>query len=405
MTRLRDRRPRGGSGFALVLLLSLHAAVAGAQRDARRGGEFDERGGAYEERYEEERRDQQPEQRQWQGAADDDTTRRGDTVDTDTTTDGNTTTRDTTVEGEDDQTVTHDGAWERGGDGAEYRGDTTTSTGRDSDAAAEGVKTDDGFAARGAAIGDRGAAAGEVVKSGDQLEGRSVATDGDTVTRNAVDCDHGDCARTSLTTQPAAAPYGPAAPYFVPYNSYPCPGGWDMVPSVSGDIVYNCGQTPIVTTTLPLTTDVAAAGVSPAGSASLTTSSVVLYQVTPDAAVYATSYAPQGVYCKDVAGRCYWIPGVAAASPDVASLLDDAAGMAQPTANATVITYNVGGNLVYFTGQSPFGNVYRMPVDGLQAWMPGVLQPTDAQRAAIATSATLHRQQGARALAAAARGR
>lgn len=168
-----------------------------------------------------------------------------------------------------------------------------------------------------------------------------------------------------------------------------------MVPSPSGDIVYSCAVTPVVSTTVPLTTGGA--------SAQVTSASVLMFQVSPGVAVYVTSFRPQGVYCKDVEGRYYWIPGAASASPEVDDALNAAAAMQQPTANATVITYAVGGSLVYFTAQPPLHGIYSQSATSLYAWMPGIAQPSDAQRDAIAASVTVHGQQGARALADAAR--
>jgi hypothetical protein len=401
---------------------------------------------------------------QWQqggGDADAYTTRRGGTVDTDKTTDGDTTTRDTTWTGEDGQsadhtgsvtkddgsydysgsssggrgssdatvngtysdgkadsahtsvtgtdaageTGTHDGNWNRDGDTVTYHGDSSTSTGRDSAAAGAVTRTDDGFVARGAAVGDRGVAAGTVVKDGDQVYGRSVTTNGESVNRNATDCNGGDCNRVTTTTE--AAPYGAAVPYFVPYSSYPCPSGVDMVPSASGDIVYSCAVTPVVTTTIPLTAAVATANgaAAPPASAQVTSSAVVMYQVSPDTVVYATSYAPQGLYAQEVNGRYYWVPGVAAASAEVTDAINAAENMEQPTANATVITYAIGSDLIYLTGQPPARGIYAQSGSSLYAWVPGVTQPTEIQRDAVGTSLTVHGQQGARALADAVRRR
>jgi len=428
-----------------------------------RGGAYDERGGydnrgaaEGEDRGQEERGDNTGSNGWDQGGSGGQWQHGGNTVDTDKTTNGDTTTRDTTVTGADGQsathtssvtkddgsfdasgstttanhgstttttngtysdgkvdsmnttvngtnadgvTGTHDGNWNRDGDTAGYHGSTSTSNGRDSDAAGEVTKTNDGYVARGAAVDNQGAAAGTVVRNGDQVDGRSVTTNGETVNRNAVYCDHGDCTRATVATD--QVPYGARVPYFVPYSSYPCPGGVDMVPSASGDIVYSCGVTPVLSTTVPISAAMVANSASAAAmsNAQITSASVVMYQISPDAVVYVTSYQPQGVYSSATNGRFYWVPGPAAASDEVSNDINAAVSMEQPSANATVITYAIAGNLVYLTGQPPLRGFYAQPADSLFAWMPGVTQPTQAQRDAIGTAVVVHHQEGAKALA------
>ena len=73
--------------------------------------------------------------------------------------------------------------------------------------------------------------------------------------------------------------------------------------------------------------------------------------------------------------------------------------MENPTANATVITYTIGGDAVYLTDQAPLRDIYTQTAGNLYAWIPGVSDPTGPQRDTIATAVSAHQQAGAKALA------
>lgn len=307
------------------------------------------------------------------------------------------------------QTGEHQGNWNRDGDTTSYHGSSSTSTGRWSETAGTVTKTDDGFVAHGATANTYGAGAGTVVKDGDQVYGRSVTTNYDTVTRTHTDCTNGTCYRGSVTTGPVTVQQYWASPYYYYpqyYAYYACPpGSTTVVTGSAGTRVYSCGVTPVLSTTIPLTAVMlAAAGhakseQAAAQSAQVTSSPVVMYRVASDTVVYATSYQPQGMYWQEIHGRSYWVPGAAQGTPDVKSSIAHAAEMKTPTANATVITYDISGERVYLTNEAPLAGTYTQRADVLYAWLPGVTSPTQAQRDAIATAVTAHENGGAQALA------
>lgn len=279
-------------------------------------------------------------------------------------------------------------------------------TGRNSEAAGWATKTDDGWVAHGAAANDQGAAAGTVVKDGDDVYARSVSTNGTTVNRNYTNCVGGDCTRTTVTTTPP--PYYPTvtqyAYYPASYAYYACPpGSTTVLAGAGGAAVHGCGTTPMATT-IPLAAMMAMAshqkGHSQAATAQVTSSPVVMYQVTSDTVVYATSYAPKGLYWEKGKDRSLWVPGAAQGTAEVKRDLELARGMSAPTANATVITYTMGSSLVYLTNQPPLPGIYSQRSGSLYAWMPGVAKATAAERDGIATAVTAHEQGGSKAIAA-----
>lgn len=328
-----------------------------------------------------------------------------------TVSDGRVQSLDTSVSGtnRDGVSASHDGDWNRDGDTVQYQGSTSTSTGKWSDSAAAVTKTDDGFVAHGATVDSQGAASGTVVKDGDQIYGRSVGTDGDEVTRNRTTCLDGDCTRTTVTTTaPTLQQYYASPYYYYPqyYAYYACPpGSVSVVTGGAGTAVYSCGVTPVISTTIPLTAAMLAAAKvkksqeQAATTAQVTSSPVVMYRVASDTVVYATSYAPEGLYWQDVKNRYLWVPGAASGTSDVKTAIERAAGMSVPTANATVITYTISGERVYLTNEAPLAGTYGERADVLYAWIPGVTKPTQAQKDAIATAVTAHQQGGAQALA------
>lgn len=363
------RRVNLVAGLAVLVLFALHSGEAGAQRE-RRGGE-----GEVDRRYEEPVERDRPV---------DDGAYRGDQR------------RD-----EDD---TGNGPWQQGGDEGEAarRDDAVDADAnrpadtnlRDTRATgAEDVRDRD--AARDAAVDDRGAAGAAAVRDGDAAAVNGARPIGEQAIPNLADCEHGDCARTTLTTLPAAVGVAPGA-NFIPYNSYPCPGGAEMMPSVSGDIVYRCAVTPVVTATVPLTGSID--GAAAPATAQVTSSPVIAYDMSSGVVVYSTSYAPTGVFSSQANGRYYWIPGAATGTPEVEDNIEAATEMAQPSANATVVTYTVNGERTYLTSQPPIAGIYNQPADRLYAWMPGVKDPTQAERDIVGSVVAAHRDNGARAL-------
>jgi hypothetical protein len=326
--------------------------------------------------------------------------------------DGRVQSMDTSVSGTNasGESGSHDGHWNRDGDSVQYQGSSSTSTGKWSESAGEVTKTDDGFVAHGATANSQGAAAGTVVKDGDQVYGRSVSTDGDSVTRNRTTCVDGNCTTASVTSTPVTVQQYYAAPYYYYYPQYyayyACPPGTvKVVAGGGGAAVYSCGTTPVISTTIPLTAAMLALSKAKSQhaaqptTAQVTSSPVVMYRVASDTVVYATSYQPQGLYWQDVKDRYFWVPGAATGAPQVTTAIAHATSMSAPTANATVITYTIGAERVYLTNEAPLAGTYAQRADVLYAWIPGVASPTQAQRDAIATAVTAHEQTGAKALA------
>jgi hypothetical protein len=310
------------------------------------------------------------------------------------------------------QTGSHDGNWNRNGDTVSYYGNSQTSTGRQSAAAGTATKTDDGWVAHGAAEDNQGAAAGTVVKDGNDVYARSVSTNGTTVNHNYMNCQGVNCTRTTVTTVPP--PYYPVSVaqysyYPSTYAYYSCPpGSMTVMSGMGGAAVYSCGVTPVVSATVPLMAMMAmahkkqqqSAPGAPPPTAQVTSSPVVMYQVSSDTVVYSTSYSPQGLYWEKVKDRSFWVPGAATGSSTVQKDIERASQMSAPTANATVITYTIGGSLIYLTNQAPLPGVYTERAGQLYAWMPGVTKPSSSQKDTIATAVTAHEQGGEKALAA-----
>lgn len=327
--------------------------------------------------------------------------------------DGRVTSMDTDMSGQNaaGQTGSHQGDWTRDDGTVTYRGNTQTSTGVNSAAAGWATKTDDGWVAHGAGVDNQGAAAGTAVKDGNQVYARSVSTNGETVNRNYMNCEGGDCTRTTVST--TVPPYYPVsvtqyAYYPATYAYYSCPPGSLTVYGGIGGPVYGCGVTPVVSATIPLAAMLAMAhkrsqsgGSSvPPATAQVTSSPVVMYRVSSDTVVYATSYSPKGVYWEQVKNRSFWVPGAAQGTAEVKRDIERASEMSAPTANATVITYTIGDSLIYLTNQPPFPGTYSQRSGELYAWMPGVTKPSQSQRDTIETAVTAHAQGGEKALAA-----
>jgi hypothetical protein len=75
-----------------------------------------------------------------------------------------------------------------------------------------------------------------------------------------------------------------------------------------------------------------------------------------------------------------------------------AASMDAPTANSTVITYQIDGRVVYLTNERPLPGYHSEPADNLFAWIPGVKEPGDAERDLLDRVVTAHLEGGKDAL-------
>lgn len=102
--------------------------------------------------------------------------------------------------------------------------------------------------------------------------------------------------------------------------------------------------------------------------------------------VFATTEPPPGVHAERVKQRVYWIPGVAAATPDVRERLARAAASA-PVRGTTIVVAEVGAVAVVLTDVAPAGGVHAEPAGALRAWIAGVTEPDAAQREALAAAA------------------
>lgn len=191
-------------------------------------------------------------------------------------------------------------------------------------------------------------------------------------------------------------------PYYYAYYACP-PVGTTVIIGTAGMAVYHCPVTPVVYTTVVITPSTGyresekPMEAQPA-SVQVTSSPVVMYQVTSDVAVYSTSYEPKQLYWEKQGDRHYWVPGAARATPEVQDAIRRAMQLTKPTANATVITYRIGDSLVYLTNEPPVFGTYAKQADVLYAWIPGVGNPTAAHRDAIDTALTAHVSNGSEAL-------
>jgi hypothetical protein len=123
-----------------------------------------------------------------------------------------------------------------------------------------------------------------------------------------------------------------------------------------------------------------------------------MYEVSPEVVSYATSYEPAGVLSQQRGESYYWVPGPAEASPEAAQSIETASAMIEPTANATVITYEIDERIVYLTNERPIPGFYAQTADHLFVWIPGVRDPTDADRELIQTVISAQQSGGKDAL-------
>jgi len=192
--------------------------------------------------------------------------------------------------------------------------------------------------------------------------------------------------------------------YYYPYYYYPyyyayyaCPSyGSSMVYGSYGTPVYSCSQTVIVSSKV----SVPSSGSGSKGStkAQAKSAPVVMYDIEPGVAVYSTSYDPEDVYSKKKDGRHYWVPGAKKGSKQVKGWIKGAIESNEPTANATVITYELGAELVYLTNEAPMPGIHTRRSGDLHAWIAGVSQPSEEERDALAAALTAHSGGGSAAL-------
>lgn len=330
------------------------------------------------------------------------------------------------------------GVTPRGGGFGDRRGNrnerektTRTNSGSDVEWKGKVKKTEDGFIARGVVVGEDGAAAGTIVRKGDQTRIRGVATDGKNVSVGRVNCNGSRCVGGRVNVK--VNNYYRSPYYYHPYyyGWYSCPYGtvqtWH---SHYGTPIYGCSNVVVVHTTISLgsgesttttttttrsgttTTTTTRSGTSShylaesgaAGGyvwpreAGVSSAPVLMYEVSPEIVAYATTYEPADTYSEKHGDRYYWVPGPEKESANAKEWLAAAAGMEQPTANATVITYTVGDRVVYLTNERPAPEFYAETTDQLFVWVPGVRTPTDEDRALIARVIEAQKEGGKQAL-------
>ena len=307
------------------------------------------------------------------------------------------------VESAQGETLDREVSSQRKGDSVEREGSLETSTGIDADSAGTIKKTDDGFVAQGAVSGKNGAAAGTIVKDGNQVYARGAATDGDKVTWGRAHCNSGTCTGGRVTADIDHYYHQPYYYYPYYYGWYSCPyGSVQTWHGAYGTPIYGCSNVTVVHTTIALGPSSSDASKSGGGTGSreaqVTSAPVLMYEIDPQVVVYATSYEPVGVYSVEQGTRFYWAPGPSQKAADAKKWIEQAGAMPAPTANATVITYTIGKQLVYLTNEAPAPGFFSEPSDQLFAWIPGVRKPSDEERDAIRSAITAQDAGGRAAL-------
>lgn len=340
---------------------------------------------------------------------------RGGSVDVDQTTTGNSTTTTVTAESASGETATHTGTVTQENGYVTYDGSSSTSTGRSSQTHGTAAATDAGLVIGGTTTNNQGSAAGVALVNENGVKAAGIATNGETVKAGAITASDGTVQGASATLTPGSGDgvtvttttasagsgisqtsttYTPAGTYYV----YPVPGGAAIVHhGIYGYPIYWWAATPIVTAMVPI----ADSGSSATTSTPASYSPVVSY-ATQSAAVYATSYAPTGLYAERRGDRYYWVPGAARRSTEVDDAILTASRMPAPTAGGTVIWYPINGSSVYLTNEPPLRGIYERTLGDLHGWIPGVSTPNAMQQQALETALTAHAQAGSEALAAAA---
>jgi hypothetical protein len=121
---------------------------------------------------------------------------------------------------------------------------------------------------------------------------------------------------------------------------------------------------------------------APPGSVRVHRMAALVFAVSDEIPVYATTQAPPGVYAEKVRQRSYWVPGVAASTPEVHDALA-AAAQSPPVRGTTILVAEVGSTAVVLTDAAPVAGVHAEPAGPLQAWIAGVHAPDPAQRHAL----------------------
>jgi len=132
--------------------------------------------------------------------------------------------------------------------------------------------------------------------------------------------------------------------------------------------------------------------------AEVSSAPVLMYEETPEVVVYATTYAPADIPSKKHGDYYYWVPGATTESSQTKLWTAAAIAMEQPTANSTVITYTTSEQTIYLTNEAPAPGIFSEPADQLFVWIPGVEDPSDAERQLIASVIEAHQAGGKDAL-------
>lgn len=334
---------------------------------------------------------------------------RGGSVDVDQTTTSDSVTTTVTAESASGESASHTGTWTQQDGYVTYDGSGSTSTGRQSETHAAGAMTDAGLVVGGTTTNNQGSAAGVALVNENGIKAAGIGTNGETVTAGAMSASNGTVTGATISGEPgsgngATVTTTTASPasgvtstsyYVYPYPVY----GARIYPSAYGAPIYWWATTPVVAATVALAASEIASDMAPA-TVEAYYSPVVTY-ATPKVAVYATTYAPRGLYAEPHGDRYYWVPGAASPSSVVESAIQTAARMTGPTSGGTVIAYDLDGGAVFLTNEPPIAGTYEKRIGGLFAWMPGVMAPSEAERRAIDTALTAHAQGGSEALAAA----
>ena len=291
---------------------------------------------------------------------------------------------------------------ERHGDHMDREGQIQSSTGIDAESQGTVQKTDDGFIAQGGIVGDEGAAAGTIVRDGDQTFARGVATDGTTATWGRVHCTGSHCYGGRVTADVGS--YYRYSYYYYPYYYYwySCPyGGVSSWYNQYGAPVYSCANVVVIHTTISLgmsDSSDSSGGYGFAEEAKVASAAVMMYEVSPEVSVYATPSIPVDVYAVRDDGFYYWLPGPAKESDEVNQLIAEASELDRATGNSTVITYAAAGRTIYLTNERPIPGYYSEQSDHLFVWLPGVKDPTDEEKELVGLVISAHREGGQAAL-------
>jgi hypothetical protein len=105
---------------------------------------------------------------------------------------------------------------------------------------------------------------------------------------------------------------------------------------------------------------------------------------TPWGTALASSDPPPDHYSERWEDGAWWIPGVSEATPLVRKVIRMAQGQAAKHGTPAKLRMRVvDERRVFLSEWSPFPGVYTLAAGGVQAWLPGVIQPDEKQRAAL----------------------